>query len=86
MQKPNSIPRDVRIPIVLAAVSLMAMLVNFRWGFSAALLSGGYGWMIGLISFPMKRWRRMFACFGLIAYCILLVWLASFFYFPEAAI
>ena len=84
MRKLKSIPRDVRLPILLAVITLVAMLVRFHWGFYTALISGAYGWVIGLISFPMKRWRRMFACFGLIAFCALVVWLLAFFYLPDA--
>jgi len=84
MKKLKSIPRDVRLPILLAGITLAAMLMRFRWGFNTALICGTYGWVIGLISFPMKRWRRMFACFGLIAFCVLVVWLSAFFYFPDA--
>ena len=84
MRKLKSIPRDVRLPILLAVITLVVMLVRFHWGFYTALISGIYGWVIGLISFPMKRWRRMFACFGLIAFCALVVWLSAFFYLPDA--
>ena len=84
MKSLKSIPRDVRLPILLAVITLVAMLVRFHWGFYTALISGAYGWVIGLISFPMKRWRRMFACFGLIAFCVLVVWLSAFFYLPDA--
>jgi len=77
MKRLKSIPRDVRIPIFLALITSILMLVQPGIGFPAALLSGTYGWVIGLISFPMKRWRRMFACFGLIVYCVVLAWLTA---------
>ena len=84
MDKRKSLPRDVRLPLILAVITLAAMLVEFRWGFWTAMFAGLYGWVIGLVSFPMKRYRRMFACFGLIAFCILVVWLSAFFYFPDS--
>ena len=82
MKKLNSIPRDLRLPILLAILTLVASCIHTIIGFCAALLAGTYGWIVGLISLPMKRYRRMFACFGLIIFCIAAVWLSAFFHYP----
>ena len=74
LKKPFSIPRDVRIPLLLGLITLALTLVRFGYGVLSALVSGAYGLIIGLISLPMKRWRRMFACFGLCIFCFLIVW------------
>ena len=78
----KSIPRDVRLPILLAILTLIASCMHTFIGFYAAVIAGTYGWVVGLISFPMKRYRRMLACFALIVFCIFVVWISAFFHYP----
>ena len=66
----------------LVALTLVGAVVGLAWEFlcrvvpivlvcavALAAIVGCFGWMRGLISLPMRKWRRMAGDFALLAIC-----------------
>ena len=75
--------RNFRLQVLLGSVAILATCLNLAFGWlnqragivsfaqALAALVGCFGWMRGLISLPMRKWRRMAGDFALLVICLL---------------
>ena len=73
--------RNFRLQVLLGSVVILATCLNLAFGWlnqragivsfaqALAAIVGCFGWMQGLISLPMRKWRRMAGDFALLAIC-----------------
>ena len=75
--------RNFRLQVLLGSVVILATCLNLAFGWlnqragivsfaqALAAIVGCFGWMRGLISLPMRKWRRMAGDFALLVICLL---------------